>query len=231
MALLSRLIDKRIAAYQRELIEIHYAEVENMYRQMRGWRHDYRSHIQLLKAHAAQGEWEALCAYLDQLETDLATVDTVVKTGNPMADAILNSKISLARSKHIQVRADASVPVALSISELDLCVILGNLFDNAIEASLSLPEPERLIRVYMEIKGEQLYISFTNLTAAGKREKREGRFRSTKGEGHGFGLVRIDAIVERLGGWLSRNSEEGAFTTEILLPQAVESGKNPPSAP
>lgn len=218
MALLSRLIDKRIAAYQRELIEIHYAEVENMYRQMRGWRHDYRSHIQVMKAHAAQGEWGALCAYLDQLEDDLSTVDTVVKTGNPMADAILNSKISLARSKHIQVRADASVPVALDISELDLCVILGNLFDNAIEASLALPEEERLIRVYIEMKGEQLYISFTNLTAAGKREKREGRFRSTKGEGHGFGLVRIDAIVERLGGWLSRNSEEGAFTTEILLP-------------
>lgn len=218
MALLSRLIDRRIAAYQRELIEIHYAEVENMYRQMRGWRHDYRSHIQVMKAHAAQGEWGALCAYLDQLENDLSTVDTVVKTGNPMADAILNSKISLARSKHIQVRADASVPVALDISELDLCVILGNLFDNAIEASLALPEEERLIRVYIEMKGEQLYISFTNLTAAGKREKREGRFRSTKGEGHGFGLVRIDAIVERLGGWLSRNSEEGAFTTEILLP-------------
>ncbi len=218
MALLSRLIDKHIAAYQRELIEIHYAEVENMYRQMRGWRHDYRSHIQVMKAHAAQGNWQAVAAYLDQLETDLAAVDTVVKTGNPMADAILNSKISLARSKHIQVRADASVPVALDISALDLCVILGNLFDNAIEASLPLPEEQRLIRVYIDRKGEQLYISFTNFTASGKREKREGRFRSTKGEGHGFGLVRIDAIVERLGGWLSRNSEEGAFTTEILLP-------------
>ena len=218
MGLLSGLIDRRIAAYQRELIEIHYAEVENMYRQMRGWRHDYRSHIQVMKAHAAQGEWEALRAYLDQLEDDLSTVDTVVKTGNPMADAILNSKISLARSRHIQVRSDASVPVALDISELDLCVILGNLFDNAIEASLALPEEERLIRVYIDRKGEQLYISFTNFTASGKREKREGRFRSTKGEGHGFGLVRIDAVVERLGGWLSRNSEEGAFTTEILLP-------------
>ena len=218
MALLSRLIDKHIAAYQRELIEIHYAEVENMYRQMRGWRHDYRSHIQVMKAHAAQGNWQAVAAYLDQLETDLAAVDTVVKTGNLMADAILNSKISLARSKHIQVRADASVPVALDISALDLCVILGNLFDNAIEASLPLPEEQRLIRVYIDRKGEQLYISFTNFTASGKREKREGRFRSTKGEGHGFGLVRIDAIVERLGGWLSRNSEEGAFTTEILLP-------------
>ena len=218
MALLSRLIDKHIAAYQRELIETHYTEVENMYRQMRGWRHDYRSHIQVMKAHAAQGNWQAVAAYLDQLETDLAAVDTVVKTGNPMADAILNSKISLARSKHIQVRADASVPVALDISALDLCVILGNLFDNAIEASLPLPEEQRLIRGYIDRKGEQLYISFTNFTASGKREKREGRFRSTKGEGHGFGLVRIDAIVERLGGWLSRNSEEGAFTTEILLP-------------
>lgn len=218
MALLSRLIDKHIAAYQRELIEIHYAEVENMYRQMRGWRHDYRSHIQVMKAHAAQGNWQAVAAYLDQLETDLAAVDTVVKTGNPMADAILNSKISLARSKHIQVRADASVPVALDISALDLCVILGNLFDNAIEASLALPEEERLIRVYMDMKGTQLYISCTNFTAAGKRQKTGGLFRSTKGEGHGFGLVRMDAIIERLGGYLTRNSEEGAFTTEILLP-------------
>ena len=218
MTLFDKLVDKRLAAYQRELIEIHYAEVENMYRQMRGWRHDYRSHIQVMKAHAAQGNWQAVAAYLDQLETDLAAVDTVVKTGNPMADAILNSKISLARSKGIPVRADASVPVKLNISELDLCVILGNLFDNAIEASLALPEEERLIRVYMDMKGTQLYISCTNFTAAGKRQKTGGLFRSTKGEDHGFGLVRMDAIVERLGGYLSRNSEDGAFTTEILLP-------------
>ena len=218
MKLFDKLVDKRLAAYQRELIEIHYAEVENMYRQMRGWRHDYRSHIQTMKAHAAENDWEAVRAYLDTLETDLATVDTAVKTGNPMADAILNSKISLARSKGIPVRADASVPVKLRISELDLCVILGNLFDNAIEASLSLPEEARLIRVYMDMKGPQLYISFTNFTAVGKRKKAAGLFRSTKGEGHGFGLVRMDAIVSRLGGYLSRNSEDGAFTTEILLP-------------
>ena len=218
MPLLSKLIDRRIAAYQRELIEIHYAEVENMYRQMRGWRHDYRSHIQALKAYAAQENWEAVRAYLDELENDLSTVDTVVKTGDPMADAILNSKISLARSKHIPVQADASIPVALRISRLDLCVIIGNLFDNAIEASQALPEEERLIRVYIDMKGSQLYLSFTNFTAVGKQKKLGGRFRTTKGEGHGFGLVRIDAIVERLGGWLSRNSEDGAFTTEILLP-------------
>lgn len=218
MKLFDRLLDRRLAAYQRELIEIHYAEVENMYRQIRGWRHDYRSHIQAMKAHAAQGDWEALRAYLDTLETDLATVDTAVKTGNPMADAILNSKISLARAKGIPVRADACIPVRLEISELDLCVILGNLFDNAIEASLALPEKARLIRVYIDMKGSQLYISFTNFTAVKKRRKVGGLFRTTKGEGHGFGLQRMDAIVERLGGYLTRNSEDGAFTTEILLP-------------
>ena len=220
MRLLDRTIDKRIAAYQRELIETHYAEVENMYRQIRGWRHDYRNHIQAMKAHAANGDMEAIRRYLDELDTDLSAVDTVIRTGNPMTDAILNSKISLARSKNIEVRADAHIPVKLRLSELDLCCIIGNLFDNAIEASLRLPENERLIRVYMDMKGSQLYISFTNFTAGKRLSKLAGRFASTKGDGHGFGLVRIDAIVERLDGYISRNSEDGAFTTEILLPQA-----------
>ena len=218
MAFFTKRLDRRIAAYQQELLETHYREVENMYREMRGWRHDYRNHIQVMKALAAQGDMAGIQDYLDKLDTDLNTVDTVIKTGNAMADAILNSKISLAKSKHIPVRADAHIPVALAVSDLDLCVILGNLFDNAIEASLRLPEEERMIRVYMDTKGAQLYISFTNLAAGGKQKKENGRFRSTKGAGHGFGLFRIDSVVGRLGGYIRRASEAGAFTTEILLP-------------
>lgn len=219
MGLLSRRIDARIASYQRELIETHYREVDNMYRQIRGWRHDYRNHIQVMKAYAAAEDWDAIRRYLDLLDEDLTKVDAVIKTGNPMADAILNSKISLAKAKGIAVVADAQIPVRLRSSEIDLCCIIGNLFDNAIEASLKLPEDQRMIRVYMDMKNTQLYISFTNFTAGKKMKKEGGLFRSTKGEGHGFGLIRIDAIVERLGGYISRNSEDGAFTTEILLPQ------------
>jgi sensor histidine kinase regulating citrate/malate metabolism len=205
--------------YQRELIETHYREVDNMYRQIRGWRHDYRNHIQTMKAYAASGDLDAIKNYLDLLDEDLTTVDTVIKTGNPMTDAILNSKISLAKAKGIQVEADAHIPVKLKSSEIDLCCIIGNLFDNAIEATASLPEEKRIIRVYMDMKNTQLYISFTNFTAGKKLKKTGGRFKTTKGDGHGFGLVRIDAIVERLDGYISRNSEDGAFTTEILLPQ------------
>lgn len=219
MSFFSKLVDKRIASYQRELIDTHYQEVETMYRQIRGWRHDYRNHIQMMKALAAKDDMEAIKAYLDELDTDLNTVDTVVKTGNAMADAILNSKISLARSKGIEVKADAFIPVQLKMSELDLCVIIGNLFDNAIEASMDLPPEQRMIRVYMDMKNTQLYISFTNFTASKKLQKIGNKFHTTKGEGHGFGLVRIDNIVERLDGYLSRNSEDGAFTTEILIPQ------------
>lgn len=219
MSIFSKHIDKRIAAYQRELIETHYQEVETMYKQIRGWRHDYRNHIQLMKVLAANGDMDAIKDYLDKLDTDLSTVDTVVKTGNAMADAILNSKISLAKSKGIAVKVDAHIPVKLKMSELDLCVIIGNLFDNAIDASMALPEEQRLIRVYMDMKNTQLYISFTNFTATKKLAKVGNRFQTTKGDGHGFGLVRIDNIIERLDGYLSRNSEDGAFTTEILIPQ------------
>lgn len=219
MSFFSKQIDKRIAAYQRELIETHYREVENMYRQIRGWRHDYRNHIQMMKVLAANGDMDALKVYLDELDTDLNTVDTVVKTGNPMADAILNSKISLARSRNIPTQVDAHIPVKLKMSELDLCCIIGNLFDNAMEASMALPEKKRMIRVYMDMKGTQLYISFTNFTAAKKLSKVGRGFKTSKGEGHGFGLVRMDDIVSRYDGYLSRNSEDGAFTTEILIPQ------------
>lgn len=219
MSLFSKWVDKRIAAYQNDLIKTHYSEVENMYNQMRGWRHDYRNHIQAMKSYAAQNDVEALRRYLDEVDTDLKTVDTAIKTGNRMADAILNSKISLARAKHITVIADANIPVTLKVSELDLCAVIGNLFDNAIEASLALPEEQRFIRIYMDMKNTQLYISVTNATAAKKGQKQNGRFHTTKGEGHGFGLMRIDNIVERYGGYLSRNSEDGAFTTELLLPQ------------
>ena len=215
-------LHKKLAAYQREIMETHYRETETMYQEMRGWRHDFRNHLQLLKSYAQKGDLAAVQAYLAELEQDLSRVDPAVKTGNTMADAILNSKISLARSKGVPVRADARIPVKLSISDLDLCVILGNLFDNAIEASVKLPESQRLIRLYMDMKGSQLYISFTNFAPGGKLKQSGGRFSTTKGSGHGFGLLRIDSVVERLGGYLRRASEEGAFTTEILLPQEQE---------
>lgn len=217
--LLAPLIDKRIAAFQRDLMGKHITEVENIYRQMRGWRHDYHNHIQVMKAHAALNQVSEINEYLGKLDDDLTSVDTVVKTGNVMVDAILNSKISLAASKKIPVNAKASVPLTLSVSEIDLCVILGNLLDNAAEACLKQPiESERFIRIYIGRHKEMLYISVSN--SVGEDIKKSGKiYLSTKNsDSHGFGLMRVDRIAAKYGGYVNRQNEDGVFATEIMLP-------------
>ena len=168
--LFGKLIEKRVAAFQNEILQKHYLEVENMYAKMRGWRHDYRHHIQTMKVHASNGEYAEIDKYLDMLDEDLTHVETVIRTGNRMADAILNSKLSLAMEKQIRVKAEAQIPVSLTISELDLCTVISNLLDNAIDACMELPVEERLIRIYMEMKGSYLYFSIIN-TAGGKKKK------------------------------------------------------------
>lgn len=213
--LLDRLIEKRVASFEKELLQKYYAEVENMYTKMRGWRHDYRHHIQAMKVHMAKGEIEEVAGYLDMLDDDLTHVETVVRTGNRIADAILNSKLSVAAERQIQVKAEARIPVQLTVPELDLCVIIGNLLDNAMEACMELPPERRLIRIYMEMKGNYLYLALTN--TAGGRKKRS--FLSSKGEGRGLGLSRVDAAVKKYGGYVARASEDESFSTEILLPQ------------
>ncbi len=215
--LFGKAMDRRIAAYQNDLITKHCDEVENIYRTMRGWRHDYHNHIQALLA--LTGRPEELRQYLWKLNDDLTTVDTVLKTGNVMVDAILNSKLSLIKSKEIAVKAKATVPAALPISEIDLCVIIGNLLDNALEACLRQSEAEeRFIRVYIGTLKKQLYICVTN--SVGGEVKKVGKsYLSTKNSSaHGFGLMRIDRLTEKHGGYVNRQSEDGAFATEVLLP-------------
>lgn len=207
----------KITEYQNALMEQHYAEVENMYRKMRGWRHDYHNHMQVLAAYLEAGEVAKARRYLDEINENLVRVDTVLKTGNTMVDAILNSKISLMNTKSIRVDATARVPASLSVSDIDLCIIIGNLLDNAMEACERLPEEGRFVRIYITIKGTHLYMSFTN--AAGKKQTKVGNvFASTKGADHGFGLSRVDALVEQYGGYLTRASEDGGYTTEVILP-------------
>ena len=146
-------ISRRISAFQDERMNRHVAEVENLYRQMRGWRHDYHNHIQMMKAYRALGQDDRLDAYLDELEQDLKGFDVLIRSGNVMIDAVLNSKLSLAKSHGIAINAKAVVPQELSFPDIDLCVILGNLLDNAIEACQWLEEPaSRFIRVYLAFK-------------------------------------------------------------------------------
>ncbi|WP_310604257.1 sensor histidine kinase [Anaerosporobacter sp.] len=224
--LFGRMIERRIVEYQNDLITKHYDEVQNIYKTMRGWRHDYHNHIQTLLA--LSGNEEQVREYLLKLNDDLTMVDTVIKTGNIMVDAILNSKLSLIKSKHITVNAKAVVPAELKISEIDLCAIIGNLLENAMEACLKQAEDdesnkdnknsEQFIRVFIGVLKGQLYISVSN-SVRGVVKKSGKTYLSTKDSaGHGFGLMRVDRIVDKYDGYINRQNEEGVFATEIMLP-------------
>lgn len=215
--LFQKWIDKRIEAYQSDLIRKYCDEIESMYTKMRGWRHDYHNHIQAMQASMAMGKYEEVNAYLRQLNDDLVNVDTVIKTGRVMVDAILNGKINIASQNDIVVNAKAKIPDKTPLTDVDLCVIIGNLLDNAIEENKNLPISNRFIRIYIGQKNTQFYLAFTN--AAGKKNVRQGNlFASSKGLNHGFGLMRVESIVKKYGGLFSADSEDGGFTAELLIP-------------
>ena len=213
---LYNMIDRRIERFQSELIEKQVREIQNMYRQVRGWRHDYRNHINNMKIQLSQENYDGLSDYLDELADDLDTVDTVIKTGNVMADAILNSKLNVAEKMNVQLNVKANVPEMLPMSDVELCSVLGNMLDNAVEACGTLPEEERFMRGYIgKLKG-QLYLSVQN--SAGKVRKEKGSYLSTKEGEHGYGLFRIDRVAKKYGGYVNRQNEEGIFATEIMIP-------------
>ncbi|MCH5273221.1 MAG: GHKL domain-containing protein [Lachnospiraceae bacterium] len=210
-------MDRQIEAYQSDLIRKYCDEVESMYKKMRGWRHDYHNHIQALQASMALGHYDEVNAYLRQLNDDLTNVDTTVKTGRVMVDAMLNGKMNIAAQNEIPVNAKAKIPDGTPVTDVDLCVIIGNLLDNAVEENKSLPKENRFIRIYIGQKNTQFYLVFTN--AAGKKRKRFGTlFQSSKGLERGFGLSRIDTIVKKYGGQFMADSEDGGFTAEVLIP-------------
>lgn len=209
------LVDRRIVEYQNDLINKQMEEIQNMYRQMQAWRHDYRNHIQNMKNRLV-GEQRELEQYLDELADDLTQADTSIQTGNVMADAVLNSKLSVAEQKGIQLNIKAYIPQGVAMTNVELCSVLGNLIDNAIEACEKLPDDQRFIRVYIdEFKG-QFYLSVQNSSPPVIRDR--GTYRTTKAGSHGFGLFRIDRIAKKYGGYVNRQYEEGIFATEFLVP-------------
>ena len=209
--------DKTII-YQNKLMKQQMDEIENIYMTMRGWRHDYHNHLQSLKGYLSLNKVEQMKNYLNELETDLDSIDTLYHSGNLQLDSILNAKLAIAEKGQIRIHCDASIPPQLHVSDLDLCVILGNLLDNAIESCRKIKDPdERFIRVYIGILKKQLYILITNATSETVKQRTDHYFTTKRGD-HGHGLKRVDQVVKKYDGYLNRQNEPGIFATEIVLP-------------
>lgn len=206
-------------ALQEKLMETQYKEIKNIYLNMRGWRHDYHNHVQVLKANLDSNNAVAAREYLNEIEHELKKVDTFIKSGNMMVDAILNSKLSLAMEKDIKIICDAYLPRELFITDVDLCTMLGNVLDNAIESCEKIEENHRFIRIYIAMVKEQFYLSIQNGSVETINFHQEN-YISTKRGNHGLGMKRVAAVVGRWGGYLNINQEAGVFATEITIPKS-----------
>lgn len=203
--------------FRSELMEHSYGEIRDIYMDMRGWRHDYHNHMQVMKAKLVLGDMEGMERYLEELEQELDRVDTLVKSGNLMADAILNSKLTLARRNGIAVNCKARLPERLPVEDVDLCVILGNLLDNAVEACRQVEEADRFLRIYMAVNKTQFYLSIQN-SAKEEPGFDERNYISRKRGNHGLGMKRVRTALDKYQGYLKLANEPGIFAAEATMP-------------
>lgn len=207
---------KKSNDFQKELLVNQYEEIKTVYLNMRGFRHDYHNHIQVIKAHLYMNRLELVDKYLLELEGELERIDSRVRSGNLMLDAILNSKIAVAEKYNIKVTCKAEVPEKLPITDIDLCIILGNLLDNAIESCQKLNK-DTFIRIYIAVIKKQMYISIQN-SAKEDLDFNERNYITNKRGNHGLGMKRVKVLVDKYDGFLNLQNEPGIFAAEVTLP-------------
>jgi len=204
---------------QQKELDDYAMEVEAVYQQMRGIRHDYRNHLQAMAAFVEKRDFEELNTYIQQLTNEMNQVDMIIQTGNTMIDALVNTKLARADEQGVDLHATAIAPKKLAIENVDLAIILGNLLNNAIEATVRKDREgnnsEQFIRLYIAPMKDNLYISLTNTM----KRNPQTRFLSLKAPNRqGYGIQRIDQTVEKNRGIVNRQWEDGVFATEITIP-------------
>lgn len=205
-----RQYQQQLEAYQRR---------EEQQRQRERLSHDMQNHILALTGLAKEQEWEKLMAYLGHMAGSISLGGSREATGNQAVDALLEQKGELARGQGISWDCQAQIPKGSRIRDIDWCILLGNLLDNAINACGRIPkEEETLIRLRAgRVKGCFL------LEVKNTVNPQEG---STK-RPVGIGLMNVRDMVEHYGGTLEAGGKENIYMVSVLVPlEPAEPGQD-----
>lgn len=205
-----------------KMIGENYQEIYQMYTEMQCIRHDMKNHVLSIEAMLDDGQYEKARGYLEEISEDVKVSEGVVVSGNGMIDAILNTKTKLAAVENIQVDISCDLIAETKILEKDMCTILANLYDNAIEACRRVAD-DAWIEIKIARNKGMLILKFRN-KFSGKLKKVGKRFLSEKKEKnqHGFGLESVRKTVEKYDGNLEVFGEEQIFTACVTFYDAFE---------
>ncbi len=191
------LLENQVRQMQKEV-----AEIQDIYTDMRGLRHDMRSHlanISLLVKAAADSVKEELEDYIGKMEETVSRLDFIYQTGNPITDIIIHQKKQEAEKKQIPFQVDFVYPRKLPIDVYDIAVILNNALENAIEAC-GRAEGEKQIRLRSYVKESLFFIEIENdFSGDIAMEKESGLPVSSKGNGklHGIGISNMQRCAKK----------------------------------
>jgi len=197
-----------------------FKRIEESYNRTRELRHDLKNHIFVLKGIAENGTKEEMLSYLEKMTDAVEEATYVSMSKNSAVDAILNEKLLYAQKNGISTQFDVTPLENTKISAMDICTILSNALDNAVEACVNFPNhSDRYIDVKIEDTENEMIISVKNpSTEAPKR--RAGAYISRKkdSENHGLGLKSIKRTVDKNKGDMLVKYENGIFNLVISLP-------------
>lgn len=206
---------------QNNLLAIQNLQYENLKERMdetRRARHDLRHHMAVLHSFCQNGEYDQLTTYLqnflDQTSADLP----VAYCSNLTLNALLNYYAQIAEEHKINFSIDISLPQEIPMQDTDLCVLLGNLIENAYDECLTLPEDKRHILLKMLMPNHSSVVFTLDNTFSGHSiQKNKGQFLSSKHEGYGIGIDSAANIVERYNGVLKIDTEGKMFCISVVL--------------
>ena len=196
------------------LREVYYQGLQREQAQVRTLRHDLRNHLTVLDGLLRQGETFRAMDYLSQLEAAPALQTTRCLCGNQTANAVLAAKAEQMERMGLQGEFQVSLPAELPVADVDLCALLGNALDNAMEAAAK-AEDKRIL-VQCRVERGMLMLRVVNALAG---DERPG-LATTKEDPtrHGFGIPGMAEIARRYGGYLEAGGAGGKFTLVACLP-------------
>lgn len=194
-----------------------YKMLTEQYRQSERLRHDMKNHIIALTALSRNKEWEKIEDYLKNMEGVILDAGRDL-TGNKAMDALLYQKRKQAEGEDIKWECDMQMPKGCCINEFDLCVLMGNILDNALEACGRMQKDEnRFINIQARTVKKCFLIEVKN--SMDRTEKfTEGFTNKDDSQEHGIGLLNVGDVVNRYNGAVHKEAGKGIFVISILMP-------------